>query len=173
MSASSASVTILDSCRDLAEGPNLKIISEYFGVFGENMMAETYAEVVRSKYSFWPFINVITPPFAEGLSHYSHNGECEDYNPQENDWTQLPTELWMNIIYLLPRRSLLQLSCTCSRLHKLCHDPNIWTNVSIDWQTIKKKTFITARLFSRSRVDIKKLYLTMLFLDSLIHYKNI
>ena len=119
MSASSASVTILDSCRDLAEGPNLKIISEYFGDLGENMMAETYAEVVRSKYSFWPFINVITPPFAEGLSHYSHNGECEDYNPQENDWTQLPTELWMNIIYLLPRRSLLQLSCTCSRLHKV------------------------------------------------------
>ena len=63
----------------------------------------------------------------------TNDGECEDYTLQEYDWTQLPTEVWMKIIYQLPRRSLLRLSCTCRRIHKLCHDPKLWKNESIDW----------------------------------------
>ena len=118
--------------------------------------------------------NMIAATNAEGLTLTKTNGECEDYTLQEYDWTQLPTEVWMKIIYQLPRRSLLQLSCTCWRLHRFCYDPILWTNVSIDWQTIKKnhKKAITERLFSRSRVYIKKLNLTILILDSLIHYEN-
>ena len=116
--------------------------------------------------------SMIAATSAEGLTLTKTNGDYEDYNLQENDWTQLPTELWMKIIYQLRRRSLLQLSYTCWKLHTLCHDPNLWTKVSIDWQTIKTKTLITERLFSRSRVYKKKLNLTMLLLDSLIFYEN-
>ena len=68
------------------------------------------------------------------------NGEYEDYNLRNNDWSQLPTELWMKIIYQLPRRSLLRLSCTCRRIHKFCHDPKLWKNEAIDWEIIKRKT---------------------------------
>ena len=84
---------------------------------------------------------------AEGLTLTKTNGECEDYNLQENDWTRLPTELWMKIIYQLCRRSLLQLSYTCWKLHTLCHDPKIWTKVSIDWQTINNKTLFQRRIY--------------------------
>ena len=71
-----------------------------------------------------------------------------DLNNHTN-WTQLPTELWMNIAHHLPIKSILNLSCTCKTLHDLCRDPCLWTRVSIDWQSIKKKTQITENLLVR------------------------
>ena len=41
------------------------------------------------------------------------------------------------------------MSATCPALREVCKDPALWTQLSIDWQSIKKKTQSTEELISR------------------------
>lgn len=69
-------------------------------------------------------------------------------------WLQLPQEIWLVVLRFLPVPSLVALSATCPALREVCQDPALWTRLSIDWQSIKRKTQSTEELMTRcSRLE--------------------
>ena len=67
----------------------------------------------------------------------------------EVDWTSLPAEVWLAILRLVTTSTLASVARTCRSLRGLCEDPSLWTRLSLDWQTIKKRTASCEQLVSR------------------------
>ena len=73
---------------------------------------------------------------------------------QNNDdtcvsWTNLPDELWLSILRLVTASTLVSVSRTCRSLRNLCQDPVLWTEIIIDWQSIKNHPQSTEQMVSR------------------------
>ena len=62
----------------------------------------------------------------------------------------VPDEVWLSILSYLPPGSLCSLARTSHRFNQLTRDPILWTNLTIDWQSIKNKTASVENIISRS-----------------------
>eukprot|EP00092_Neocalanus_flemingeri_P036685 GFUD01039940.1.p1 GENE.GFUD01039940.1~~GFUD01039940.1.p1 ORF type:complete len:385 (-),score=97.46 GFUD01039940.1:18-1118(-) len=62
----------------------------------------------------------------------------------------IPDEIWMSILSYLQPFSLCSMSETSHRFHQLSRDPFLWTNLTIDWQSIRNCTTSVEGLINRS-----------------------
>ena len=63
---------------------------------------------------------------------------------------QIPDEIWISILSYLAPLSLCSMSKTSHRYNQLIRDPTLWTNLTIDWQSIKKCTISVEGIINRS-----------------------
>eukprot|EP00092_Neocalanus_flemingeri_P036684 GFUD01039939.1.p1 GENE.GFUD01039939.1~~GFUD01039939.1.p1 ORF type:complete len:363 (-),score=105.40 GFUD01039939.1:18-1106(-) len=62
----------------------------------------------------------------------------------------VPDEVWISILSFLPPFSLCSMSKTSHRFNCLSRDPTLWTNLTIDWQSIKNHTTSVEGIINRS-----------------------
>ena len=67
-----------------------------------------------------------------------------------NNWCNLPSEIWLTILHHLTPGDLCSVSLTCHTLMSLSRDPGLWSQVTIDWQSIKNKTQSVESLLTRT-----------------------
>jgi len=74
---------------------------------------------------------------------------CADPESASHHQT-IPDEIWISILSYLPPFSLCSMSKTSHRYNQLARDPTLWTNLTIDWQSIKNCTISVEGIINRS-----------------------
>ena len=72
------------------------------------------------------------------------------YDELSSHHQAIPDEIWISILSYLPPFSLTTMSKTSRRFHQLARDPTLWTNLDIDWQSIKNRTSSVEGIISRA-----------------------
>ena len=62
----------------------------------------------------------------------------------------IPDEIWISILSYLPPFSLCSMSKTSIRFNQLSKDPTLWTDLTIDWQSVKNRTASVESIISRA-----------------------